>query len=114
MRNFPIIMFMLLNGCASCSSNPQPNIIIKDDINDCAPACLSIQELGCPEGENLVYPDSCTGDSECETGICLDGFCTETCQMLCEALVKEGRQLGLECWQTISSCDQIESICRNN
>jgi len=101
-------------GCASCSPSIDPNVTIKDDITLCSPACESVQDLGCPEGSDLVYPTSCVEDTDCEFGICIDSQCTETCLMVCEALVKEGRQLGLECWQEISSCEDIELVCRQD
>lgn len=105
---------ILLIGCPDRDPNtPKPNITAKDDIKDCAPACAHVQPMGCPEAQPLVYESSmCSDDSDCGGGICMSGKCAETCEMVCEAFVNEGRQLGLECWQTITKCSEIESLCR--
>jgi hypothetical protein len=105
---------ILLVGCPQQDpETPKPNVTTKDDITMCAPACAHVEPMGCPEAQPLVYPgSSCQADAECPEGVCENDKCAETCEMLCEALVTEGRHLGLECWQTITECEQIESVCR--
>lgn len=115
-----ILPVLLLTGCPKPEPNvpddpdpgPEPNIVIKDDRTLCEKSCEHIQMLGCPEGNKLIYPGSCGSNSECSEGVCEDGQCIETCTMVCGALVDQGRQLGLECWQTITECEEIESVCR--
>jgi hypothetical protein len=105
---------ILLVGCPRQDpETPKPNITTKDDITMCAPACAHVEPMGCPEAQSLVYPgSSCQADAECPEGICEKGKCAETCEMLCKTLVTESRHLGLKCWQTITKCEQIESVCR--
>lgn len=115
MKNILMLAIFVISGCAGCGTgDPKPNITIKDDMRLCEPACTHVQELGCPEGNDLVYPNTCTADTAntCEAGICINGYCTETCVMVCEALVQEGVLLGLECWQNITTCEEIETVCR--
>lgn len=108
-----IFIWVLLSGCAGCGPEINNNITIKDDINECAPACAHLQKLGCDEGKDLIFPETCTVDTDtCSSGVCVEGYCTETCEMFCKAMVTEGRELGLECWQVISKCSEIESVCR--
>lgn len=103
---------ILLTGCPT-KDLETPNITKKDDAVMCAPACAHIKSMGCPEGQPLVYPGTtCESNAECADGECIDGKCAETCEQVCRALVKEGRQLGLKCWQTITVCSEIESSCR--
>lgn len=94
------------------SKTPKPHITEKDDRDDCTKACDHIRNLGCDEGKDLIYPNNCSEDLDCEYGICKEWSCTETCEMICADLVKEGRQLGLECWTKIEECSEIESKCR--
>ena len=106
-----ILPALILTACPKPEPKP-PKILPKDDRSLCEKSCDHIQSLDCPEGNDLVYPVSCSTDEDCTDGICTGGKCTETCKMVCEALVDQGRQLGLECWQTITECEQIESVCR--
>lgn len=111
---FLIICFIIMiPACSILNSDVDSNIEIKDDSTLCGKSCENIQALNCPEGEPLVYPNECKLDKDCADGVCIDNHCTETCEMLCKALIKEGRQLGLECWQTILTCEEIETVCRN-
>jgi len=103
---------ILLTSCRD-PETPKPNITVKDNISLCESACAYVQPMGCPEAQPLVYPGTtCIANAECAEGDCVNGKCTETCEMVCKALINEGRQLGIECWQTITSCEQIESKCR--
>jgi hypothetical protein len=108
-----IILLVTLAACAPSPmpSDPEPVITIKESKEDCAPGCAAIRKLKCPESENLVYPDQCKSNSDCSTGVCINNACTETCEMLCEAFIDQGRYLGAKCWETVSDCQQIE-LCR--
>jgi hypothetical protein len=103
-------------GCASCSGvndDPKPYIDIVDDLEDCGPACATAEDLDCPEAENLVFPGTtCIGDGDCVEGMCIDGQCAETCEMTCEAFVRQGVKQGLECWITMTACEEIETVCK--
>jgi len=111
-----IILSAFIIGCASCSGgndDPKPYIDIVDDLEDCEPACFNAGQLDCPEGEDLVYPGTtCIGDGDCVDGECINGQCTETCEKLCEEFVHEGIRQGLECWITMTACEEIESVCK--
>jgi len=116
-----LIAPLILTGCPKPEPNvpddpdpgPEPNIVVKDDRDLCEKSCDHVQMLGCPEGNKLIYPGSCETDDDCSDGpVCTNGQCIETCTMVCEGLVDQGRQLGLECWQTISQCEEIETLCR--
>lgn len=117
MKYFAMLLWVLISGCASCSSSEDPtnpDIVIKDDINLCAPACVKVQELGCLWGEDLVYPDTCAADSaQCEYGECIEGQCTETCEMICEDNANKGSYQNLECRLVAESCEQIDTECVN-
>lgn len=110
-----IFLGILLSG-STCRNQepdtPQPHIVVKDDVSMCPGACAKARELNCDEGKNLVYPISCTTTSECPDGKCIGGKCTETCEMVCEAFVEEGVQQGLDCWQNMRKCSEIEKVCR--
>lgn len=109
-----IVVSAFLISCRFGDSNtPKPNVTKKDDIEMCVPACAHVKPMGCPEAQPLVYESSmCSSDDDCGIGVCMGGKCAETCVMVCEALVNEGRQLGLDCWQEITKCSEIESLCR--
>jgi hypothetical protein len=110
--NLLIMTAILLTSCRD-PETPKPNITIKDNILLCESGCAHVQPMGCPEAQPLIYPGTtCISNAECLYGNCINGKCTETCEMVCEAFIKEGRQIGIECWQTITSCNQIESMCR--
>lgn len=112
MKKINLIILLTLIGCSTQDPNT-PNIVTKDDVSLCSDACAHVQPMGCPEAQPLVYPGThCTFNAECSEGDCINGKCTETCEMLCKAFIKEGRQLGVACWQTITKCSQIESVCR--
>ena len=90
-----------------------PGIVEKDDAKDCPKACEKGRELECPETKDLVYVDECSLDSDCtDMTVCINGRCTETCEMVCEAFVAQGVHQGLQCTAHITSCEQIESKCR--
>lgn len=107
-----IIIAMTLIGCPVQPQPIAPGPDGTDDIADCGPACDHVEYLGCPEGRDLVFPGSCEASEDCSDGQCRDGRCVETCVMVCEAFVNQKRYLGLACWQDITECDQIESVCR--
>lgn len=112
-----LIVCAFIMGCASCSSDakdPEPNIVVVDDVKDCAAACSTARYLNCPEGQDLVYPNtSCTLDPDCGEGLfCKDGQCAESCETTCKAFVAQGIHQGLACWSTINSCDEIETVCK--
>lgn len=110
---FVVLTIALASPTCDSPNTPKPHITEKDDKNDCSKACDHIRELQCAEAEDLVHPNECSEDMDCREGICQEGHCTETCEMVCAALVSEGRQLGLECWTEITECSEIESKCRN-
>lgn len=90
----------------------KPHITIKDDIQYLVPGCNRLRELHCPEGNNLIFPIKCTHNIECKEGQCINNNCTETCEETYAAIVNQGRNLGLQCWTTITKCEDIEKICR--
>jgi hypothetical protein len=116
MKYLAMLLWILISGCASCSSQDpsNPDIVIKDDINLCAPACTNVKDLGCLWGEDLVYPETCAADSTpCEYGTCIGGQCIETCEMICRDNANKGSYQNLECRLTIESCEEIETVCSN-
>jgi hypothetical protein len=115
MKKILIIAILCALGCSGQNNitNPTKHVEVKDDISLCADSCTNIRKLDCEESKDLVYPgSSCSLNAKCKDGICKNNKCTETCEMVCEALAKEGRYLGLECWQTITKCSEIETVCR--
>src|SRR5690606_41592026 len=92
--------------------DPKANVVINDDKDDCTKACERARELECDERQDLIYPNEGSKALDCQDGICKNGKCTETCEMVCEAFVKEGRGLGLKCRMGIEECSQIASVCR--
>jgi hypothetical protein len=106
-----IVPAFLLVGCPQPEPDA-PKVVVKDDIKMCPAACEHAASLGCFEAQPLVFKDTCEADADCNLGVCIEGQCTETCVMTCEGLVTEGVTMGLECWQTITDCRQIESVCR--
>ena len=114
MRKILIALTILVMSCHPHRDlEPEHEIVVVDDITQCAPTCINLRALDCPEGKDLVYPgSSCVEDKDCSDGICKAGKCTETCEMVCEAFVKQGVPQNLECQQKISACRQIESVCR--
>ena len=112
MRYFTILFMILIIGCSGKSYSSRGFISQKDDVDLCVPACDRAKELNCAEGNDLIYPTSCSFDAECESGKCIVGKCTETCIDVCEVFVRKGRSQNLSCWKTINTCEQIETVCR--
>jgi hypothetical protein len=113
MKKLAIIFSLFLFNCTDINKKNHTPIGVKDDITLCGDSCSHIKLLKCQEGNDLIYPgSSCTLDAECQNGICKNNKCTETCEMVCQALATEGRYLGLECWKTITKCEDLEKLCR--
>lgn len=110
----------LLVGCPKQEPEvPRPVPFADDDPRWCDEGCEALRGMpgqdghpGCLEARPLVHPDLCQLDSECKIGTCVNAHCTETCEQFCVATIENGRFLGPKCWTTISSCAEIETVCR--
>lgn len=106
MKKILLLLLILITSCTNVKtqSDPNPNIVVPDDINYCKAGCEKLMSLigpdgkdGCLEARTLQYPDG--GRQNCEE------FCTIT--------EKNGRSLDPKCWTTLLSCNEIEN-CRKN
>jgi hypothetical protein len=113
-----LLLGVLVAGCPNpeFDHNPRtPEPFTDDDPTYCKAGCDRLRELGCPEGAPLIYDDDdhlCQLDSECESGKCIRGSCTESCEDVCIDLIKKGRFMGAKCWRDIRACEEIETVCR--
>jgi hypothetical protein len=116
---FPI----LLIGCPRQEEpeTPRPVPFADDDPAWCDEGCQALRKLpgqdnfpGCLEARPLVHPELCQLDVECKDvgGTCVNNHCTETCEQFCVATIEAGRFLGPKCWTTVSTCAEIETVCR--
>lgn len=104
------ILLLLCLSAACCDvqpkpTDPQPNIIVPQDVNYCKAGCERLASLknsdgtdGCPESKTILERDG--GKTTCEE------FCTIT--------EKNGRALDPKCWTTLQSCDEIEACRKDN
>lgn len=120
---FLLLVPILLVGCPKKDPETPPPVPFSDDDPAwCKDGCNALRDLpgqdgfpGCLEARPLVHPELCQLDKECldaSMGTCVNAHCTETCEQFCEATIKNGRFLGPKCWTTISSCAEIETVCR--
>lgn len=105
-----LIIALLLVGC-------NQNNVVTPQLSEnsllCHTACNHVRDLKCKQANDLVYPKACSTDNDCkDSGHCLNNKCTETCEELCSLWITQRVYVGVECWQTIKSCDEIENICR--
>ncbi len=94
-----LLGYLLYAGCAI----PPLHVHEATDTEYCQAGCEYLKHLpgrdgkmGCEEARDLMMS---TGE-------------VVTCQQFCEDTQKNGRSLEPRCWTTISSCDDIEIICR--
>ena len=110
MKNLLIILTIIL---ISCGPNDEVKPAqIPDNKEDCPLACKKLNELSCNEGNDLVYPQTCMNTAECLDGKCINGNCVDTCQDFCEYMIENGSYLNVNCWKTIKSCEEIDTVCR--
>ena len=105
-RKSIFVLCLFLAGCSSCLKST------KEPLTHNVSACNNLRKLKCKEANDLVYPIKCTSNKECKDGTCVKGRCTETCEQVFEAFVKNGKYVGLECISKVNSCDKIEKKCR--
>jgi hypothetical protein len=102
MKNFIYILSFLFLSC-SAQDSFKPTIHHPSNTNLCKSACNHLAKLkgqdgkpGCQESRLLVYP---SGN-------------IETCEQFCTATQNNGRDLNPKCWLTLTSCNDLEKVCR--
>lgn len=110
-----IIGSIAIIGCPTPPPSSTPlnteNIYTEQE-SECVPACNHLRSLGCEESNDLAYPEICTQGSRCDFGKCSHGRCVETCEMLCANDIKAGNYIGLDCWLSVDSCEELSELCK--
>lgn len=103
MKNLFIIGFIISICACNSQQIPKPQPQIPTDSDSCEPGCQHLSQLpgqdgnlGCFETRPLQMPDGTT----------------KSCKDYCLERQAAGRSLHPSCWISLTSCSDIEKVCR--